>query len=193
MAGDPVNDLAERLKHAASAAIDDITPALADPGVVLHVTIELAVGYDHQITIRRAWIARGEVADQARGARVIEGPGEGDEGRLLRTEEQAERLYRAWRYGMTCAACGREFGHYETVYVETFEDARRRWGRLVTAPVGIECASDELRHAAASREPEHCAACGRAMYYRVPNALRRRALCSRVCRARLAKLRQAGG
>jgi len=81
-----------------------------------------------------------------------------------------------------CAACGRELEVHETVYIEVFEDARGKQVNLVTAPVGIECSSDELRDEAAEREPERCAGCGRAVYYRVERDGRRRALCSRVCR-----------
>ena len=116
-----------------------------------------------------------------------------DEARRLRTEGQAERFYLARRRGGLCAACGRELKDGEPVYVEQFDDFRGSWVNRPMAPVGAECASDELRHAAASREPEPCAGCGRPMYYGVQNSWRKQALCSHSCRYRAGKHRQDGG
>lgn len=114
-----------------------------------------------------------------------------DEVRRLRTEMQAERLHRARQNGGMCAACGRVLGDDETVYVEAFEDARGKWANRVTAPVGIECVSAELRLATSGRNPERCAGCGRPMYYGVERAGRQRALCCRAFSARAAKRQQA--
>ena len=116
-----------------------------------------------------------------------------DEVRRLETEEQTERFYRARRRGGECTACGRELTDSETVYIERFTDVRGRWVNRPRGPVGAECASDELRHAAASREPERCAGCGRPVYYRVESTRRKQALCSQICRNRAAVRRQAGG
>jgi len=100
----------------------------------------------------------------------------------LMTEEQRDRLYRARWSGGTCAACGRDLDAGEAVYMERFADVHRTRTNRVTAPVGVECASAELRLAMADRDPEPCAGCGRPVYYRVENTRRRQALCSRACR-----------
>jgi len=116
-----------------------------------------------------------------------------DEVRRLRTEEQAERFYLARRRGGACAACGRELEHDEPIYVERFEDVRGQWPHRVRGPVGIECASDELRNDAMSRDPERCVGCRRPMYFGVESVRRRRTTCSQPCRNRAIKLRQAEG
>jgi len=113
--------------------------------------------------------------------------------RRLRTEEQAERLHRARRQGGRCAACGREISAGETVYIERFEDRRHTWVNVVTAPVGVECISNELREDASGREPERCGGCGRPVHYRLKNPRRVQALGSHACEYRAAKRRQAGG
>jgi len=55
-----MSDLAERLKAAAVAAIEDVAPAmLADPGELGLLTIELEIsGGGTKITGGRAWIER---------------------------------------------------------------------------------------------------------------------------------------
>jgi hypothetical protein len=114
-----------------------------------------------------------------------------DEVRRLRTEEDVARFYRARRQGGECAACGRRFGEIETVYIERFEDARRRDGGLQSqGPVGAECASTWLLQRATNREAERCAGCLRPMYYGVEHKRRRQALCSQNCRHLAVKRRQ---
>jgi len=117
-----------------------------------------------------------------------------DEVRCLRTEEDVERFYLARRRGGECAACGRALTVDEPVYIERFEDARRRGaGPHVKCPVGAECASSELRRDALTREAERCAGCGRPVYYGGESTRRRQALCSQACRNRAASRRQVGG
>jgi hypothetical protein len=117
-----------------------------------------------------------------------------DEARRLRTEEDVEWFYRTRRRGGECAACGRALTVDEPVYIERFEDARRRGaGPHVKGPVGAECISDELLLSAATREAERCAGCGRPVYYRLEDTRRRRVLCSQACRNHAASRRQAGG
>jgi len=86
---------------------------------------------------------------------------------------------------------------FEDIHLERFEDIPVKRVSLVTAPVGIECASDELRAIAVDREPERCVGCERPVYYRVESTRRGRALCSRLCRNRAARrqarLHVAGG
>jgi hypothetical protein len=113
----------------------------------------------------------------------------GNNPRKLTAEWQRERLFQARRRGGMCAACGRVLGKSETVYVEKFEDDRRS---SVTAPVGAECASEKLLAETQGREPEHCAGCGRPMFYREAHTARRRqALCSRTCGATVQAARTA--
>ena len=109
-----------------------------------------------------------------------------NEVRRLMTEEQRQRLFLARRRGGLCAACGRVLSDKEAVYIEQFRDDR---GILVTAPVGVECASPAFLDDTQGQEPERCAGCGRGVYYRVANTRRARALCSRYCAARIAAKR----
>jgi hypothetical protein len=97
--------------------------------------------------------------------------------RLTTDDEQRKRYHRARWDGDVCAACGREIGGHEAVYVERFvEGTSYTW-----APVGSECASPELLERASGEAPERCVGCGRSVYYRTPNAKRRRASCSKRC------------
>ena len=106
----------------------------------------------------------------------------------LTTEAQRQQFERARDRGDGCAACGRDIGDQETVYIEPFLDERtfaRRVGRFSrSASVGIECASTEILEGAQGRVPERCAWCGRGVYYRLANPRRRRAVCSRWCARR---------
>ena len=106
--------------------------------------------------------------------------------RYLKTEEQRERLHIARRHGGMCAGCGRVLGGSETVYIEQFEiGPEGSLGVVAWAAVGVECASPGLVEEMKGREPERCAGCNRGVYYRVTRARRTRALCSRVCGARV--------
>jgi hypothetical protein len=108
-----------------------------------------------------------------------------DEAGRVTTEEQRDRFHRARREGSLCAACGRVLADDEPVYVELFAFGTEG-GRATRAygPVGVECASAELRYDAQRCEPERCAGCGRPMHYREANVRRRRAVCSRRCAGR---------
>jgi hypothetical protein len=104
-----------------------------------------------------------------------------DDLRRLTTEEQREQIHGARRRGGVCAACGRALSADEPVYIERFA-VRGSW---MTAPVGVECASPELLQQVAGQEPEHCAGCGRGVYYRSTRSIRHQALCCRACGARV--------
>jgi hypothetical protein len=102
------------------------------------------------------------------------------------TEEQRERLHAARRSGRLCAACGRQIGEGETVYIEQFMIPEQltisgRRTSAARAPVGVECASPELRQETEGMEPERCAGCGRPVYYRLHRQARHQALSSRAC------------
>ena len=107
--------------------------------------------------------------------------------RRLTTEEQRERLYRAKGDGDVCAACGRQLGADDVIYIECFavpfKAALYRDGRTATVwgPVGAECASQGFLHDTRNRQPERCAGCERRMYYRQVRRDRQRALCSKRC------------
>jgi hypothetical protein len=53
-----MTDLAERLKAAAAAAIDDISPGLAEPRKLRVITVEIELANGGQVTGGRAWIER---------------------------------------------------------------------------------------------------------------------------------------
>jgi hypothetical protein len=117
-----------------------------------------------------------------------------DEARRVMTEEEHDRFHLARKRGGMCAACGRVLADGEPVYVEPF--AFWPGGGHVTrayGPVGVECASMELRYDAERREPERCAGCGRPMHYREADVRRRRAICSRRCAARADRARWEAG
>ena len=102
--------------------------------------------------------------------------------RNLTADWQRERLHLARRRGGLCAGCGRTLSNGETIYIEQFVDDR---GIKVTAPVGVECTSEKLLDDTQGQEPEHCAWCGRGVFYRAGHWKRQQALCSRACAARV--------
>jgi hypothetical protein len=118
------------------------------------------------------------------------------------TEEQRERLHTARKNGGLCAACGRQIDEGEAVYIEQFVERfsfeTRQLGIPIQghrtihteAPVGVECATPELLQQTAGQDPEHCAGCGRPVYYRLHRRTRHRALCSRACINRAAASRR---
>ena len=113
-----------------------------------------------------------------------------DHPRHLTTEPEREWFHAARRRGGMCAACGRSLGDDETVYVEPCaigpSDGPVTWAY---GAVGAECAAPERVREAAGEEPERCAGCGRGMHYRVTEARRKRALCSRRCGNRVTAAR----
>jgi hypothetical protein len=76
-----------------------------------------------------------------------------DEARRFRTEEDRDGFHLARRNGGICAACGRVLDAGETAYVEPSAVGARRpvcpglkgSPILASAPVGVECTSEELQ------------------------------------------------
>ncbi len=105
------------------------------------------------------------------------------------TEEERARIHAARRNGDTCAGCGRAFLEGEVIWIERLAiHAGYGEGTYWRAPVGAECVSSETIRATCNTEPEDCAGCGRAIYYRATGPGRRRlALCSKRCATRHAQ------
>ena len=93
-----------------------------------------------------------------------------DHPRHLTTEDQRERFHLARTAGGMCAACGRALEDGEAVYVEPFTIGTETAGTRAYGSVGAECAAPEQVRYADSAEPERCAGCEGAMYYRVAAA-----------------------
>ena len=118
--------------------------------------------------------------------------------RWARTRDQIDLLHAARSRGGLCAACGRELGDGEVVYVERFAVGVKRptWAggaghqAFAFAPVGVECASPELLARTEGHDPDPCAWCGRLVFYRVAPPTRGRATCSRRCVSRLGHARR---
>ncbi len=113
-----------------------------------------------------------------------------DDARRL-TEQERARIHAAKRDGGTCALCGRFFVEGETIWMERLAIHHEGGGMTYwRVPVGAECVSSETIRATCNTEPEHCAGCGRAIYYGATGPGRRRlALCARRCASRHAQAR----
>jgi hypothetical protein len=118
--------------------------------------------------------------------------------RWARTQDQVDRMHEARIQGGLCAWCGRNLHPDETVYVERFlvgtkqllRPGAARHRTSTHAPVGVECASQELLDQMNGRTPEPCTSCGRGVFYRRRQPTRQQASCSRRCASHGAVARQ---
>jgi len=117
-----------------------------------------------------------------------------DDARRALTEEERARIHAARRDGGICGLCRRAFVDGEAIWMERLAVHGQR-GRMThwRVPVGAECVAPETVRATCKAEPEHCAGCGRGVYYQAADRRRRSAYCSRRCAAtRAAAVRSTG-
>jgi hypothetical protein len=109
--------------------------------------------------------------------------------RRLTTDDQRQWLFRAKQHGGLCAACGRSLRDDEAVYLELVEvelkvSSSWSWKTATAkrdAPLGEECASQELVERASRASIDPCEGCGRPVFHGVDHAGRRHTACSKRC------------